>query len=97
MTFTLSRTTRLLIEPGRDSDQNEGPGNNHAGWPTPIGLSAWYEVDVEVEAAPDPETGYIIGIDVIDTTQRYLQQQQVYESALSVTSRIMGTSLFNYI
>ncbi|OUU93399.1 MAG: hypothetical protein CBC35_05570 [Planctomycetes bacterium TMED75] len=70
MTFTLSRTTRLLIEPGRDSDQNEGPGNNHAGWPTPIGLSAWYEVDVEVEAAPDPETGYIIGIDVIDRAVR---------------------------
>jgi flagellar hook-associated protein 3 FlgL len=38
-----------------------------------------------------------IGIDVIQTTQRYLQQQQVYESALSVTSRILGTSLFNYI
>ena len=70
MTFTLSRTTRLMIEPGRDSDQNEGPGNNHAGWPTPAGLGAWYEIDVEIEATPDPETGYIIGIDVIDRAVR---------------------------
>ena len=59
-----------MIEPGRDSDQNEGPGNNHAGWPTPAGLGAWYEIDVEIEATPDPETGYIIGIDVIDRAVR---------------------------
>ena len=38
-----------------------------------------------------------IGIDVIDTTQRYLAQQQVYESSLSVAGRILGTSLFSYI
>lgn len=37
------------------------------------------------------------GIDVIEVTQKYLAQQQVYESGLSVASRILGTSLFSYI
>jgi flagellin-like hook-associated protein FlgL len=38
-----------------------------------------------------------VGIDIIATTQRYLAQQQAYESGLSVASRILGTSLFTYI
>ena len=37
------------------------------------------------------------GIDILEVTQRYLQQQQVYEAGLSVASRILGTSLFSYI
>lgn len=37
------------------------------------------------------------GIDLIAVTQRYLQQQQVYEAGLSTASRILGTSLFAFI
>lgn len=70
MQFTLSRTTRLLIEPRRQMPNGEGPGNNHAGWPSPRGLCAWFEIDVELTAFPDPETGYIIGINVIDQAIR---------------------------
>ena len=70
MQFTLSRTTRLLIEPRLQMPNGEGPGNNHAGLPSPRGLCAWFEIDVELTALPDPETGYIIGINVIDQAIR---------------------------
>ena len=70
MQSTLSRTTRLLIEPQQAPETAEGPGNNHAGWPTPTGLCAWFEIVVELTADPDPETGYIVGIDVVDQVIR---------------------------
>lgn len=36
-------------------------------------------------------------IDIIEVTQKFLAQQQIYESALSSTSRILGTSLFSFL
>ena len=59
-----------MVDPNREVAENEGPGNNHAGWPTPTGLCAWYEIDVEVCQEPELATGYIIGIDVIDRAVR---------------------------
>jgi flagellin-like hook-associated protein FlgL len=41
--------------------------------------------------------GEKVSIDILEVTQRYLQQQQVYEAGLSVASRILGTSLFSFI
>ncbi|MBF0197190.1 MAG: hypothetical protein HQL32_05750, partial [Planctomycetes bacterium] len=36
-------------------------------------------------------------IDIIEVTQRFMAQQQIYQSGLSSVSRILGTSLFNFI
>ncbi len=41
--------------------------------------------------------GSKVEVDFLEVTQQYLQQQQVYEAGLSVTSRIVGNSLFNYL
>jgi 6-pyruvoyltetrahydropterin/6-carboxytetrahydropterin synthase len=44
--------------------------NTFASWPTPDGLAAWYEFDVSMVGDPDPQTGYLLGIDVIDEAAR---------------------------
>lgn len=36
-------------------------------------------------------------IDIIEVTQKFLAQQQIYEAGLSTASRILGTSLFSFI
>ncbi|MEE2681189.1 MAG: 6-carboxytetrahydropterin synthase [Planctomycetota bacterium] len=82
MLFTLSRTTRITIEPHQDQRPEEGPGNNHAGWPSPRGLCAWFEIDVELTEIPDPETGYIIGIKEIDQAVRRVARPLLMKSLL---------------
>lgn len=44
--------------------------NTHAGWPPMIGLGAAWSLLVEVEGEPDLQTGYLVGIDVIDAAVR---------------------------
>lgn len=82
MDFTLSRTTRITIEPGPDPAPGEGPGNNHAGWPSPRGLCAWFEIDVELTETPDSESGYIVGITEIDQAIRKVARPLLTENLL---------------
>ena len=38
-----------------------------------------------------------VDIDIISVTQKFLAQQQVYQSGLSAASRVLGTSLFSFL
>jgi len=38
-----------------------------------------------------------VDIDIIEVTQKYLAQEQVYQSGLSAASRVLGTSLFSFL
>jgi flagellin-like hook-associated protein FlgL len=38
-----------------------------------------------------------VDIDIISVTQKFLAQQQIYQSGLSAASRVLGTSLFNFL
>lgn len=44
--------------------------NTHAGWPPMCGLGASWEITVELDGDPDPRTGYILGIDRVDSAVR---------------------------
>jgi 6-pyruvoyltetrahydropterin/6-carboxytetrahydropterin synthase len=44
--------------------------NTFASWPAPMGLAAWYELDVAIDGEPSSDTGYLLGIDVIDRVVR---------------------------
>jgi 6-pyruvoyltetrahydropterin/6-carboxytetrahydropterin synthase len=62
----LSRTVRFSINP--DGSQ-EGP-NGYAARPAMRGLGRYYELTATVRGTPDPQTGYIIGIQDIDAPLR---------------------------
>lgn len=62
----LSRTVRFCINP---DGSREGP-NGYAARPAMRGLGRYYELTATVRGTPDPETGYIIGIQDIDAPIR---------------------------
>ncbi len=62
----LSRTIRFCINPDAST---EGP-NGYAGRPAMRGLGRYYELTATVRGAPDPRTGYILGIHEIDAPIR---------------------------
>lgn len=90
MQYTLSRTCRIIVSDAPPPAAGSGAGNNHAGWPTPAGLGAWYEIDVELEAEPDAESGYIIGIHVIDKAIREAAREPLREALFGPQDRGVG-------
>ena len=68
----LTRTIRLAVSPLQTHRPGDGGPrrNTFASWPTPDALAAWYELDVTMVGEPDPGTGYLLGIDVIDEAVR---------------------------
>jgi 6-pyruvoyltetrahydropterin/6-carboxytetrahydropterin synthase len=62
----LRRTVRFSINPD-GSMQGE---NSFAGKPSSIGFSHYYEIQLAIIGSPDPHTGYIIGIQEIDSIVR---------------------------
>jgi 6-pyruvoyltetrahydropterin/6-carboxytetrahydropterin synthase len=69
---SLTRTVRLTIHPDRDGPASRGgPGHNpFAGSPAMIGLGRHSEFHVRCRGEPDPATGYLIDIKVIDHAVR---------------------------
>lgn len=83
--LSLRRTVRFSLLPPRaggggeeappeTSDSSFGPRHNpHAGWPAaegPGGIGAYGEIDVEVRGTPDPVTGYLVNITLLDSAVR---------------------------
>ena len=67
----LTRTVRLHINPaGTELGSPPRSGNTYAGFPTPVGFAAFCEVEVGVAGEPDPVTGYVLDIRVIDGATR---------------------------
>lgn len=62
----LSRTVRFSVNP---DGSRQGP-NGYAGRPSMRGLGRYYELTATVRGAPDPKTGYILGIQEIDAPLR---------------------------
>ncbi|MCH2162424.1 MAG: 6-carboxytetrahydropterin synthase, partial [Phycisphaerales bacterium] len=65
----LSRTVRFCLSQAGSAMQ-QPRHNTFAGWPPMIGMGAAWAITVEVEGAPDAETGYLLGIDRIDAATR---------------------------
>lgn len=68
----LSRTVRFCIEllgqsPGALASARY---NGFAGWPSMAGLGVYYELEVVCKGQPDPVTGYMMNISVIDAAVR---------------------------
>jgi 6-pyruvoyltetrahydropterin/6-carboxytetrahydropterin synthase len=77
--LTLCRTVRfsLLPLPAGEDPLAEPRHNPHAGWPSAAGpasrgrgVGAYAEIDVVVEGEPDPVTGYLVNITVLDGAVR---------------------------
>lgn len=62
----LQRTVRFSINP----DGSTLGHNSYAGKPTMSGYGRYYEIQLAVKGQPDPETGYLISIQEIDTIVR---------------------------
>jgi 6-pyruvoyltetrahydropterin/6-carboxytetrahydropterin synthase len=46
--------------------------NNHAGTPSPRGMSAFFQLDITCRGTPDPTTGYLLNIAHIDQAARQI-------------------------
>jgi 6-pyruvoyltetrahydropterin/6-carboxytetrahydropterin synthase len=77
--LTLCRTVRfsLLPLPAGSDPLAEPRHNPHAGWPSAAGpfgagrgVGAYTEIDVIVEGEPDPVTGYLVNITILDAAVR---------------------------
>lgn len=79
--LALRRTVRLSLPPlppagGDGSDESilAIPRHNpHAGWPpaqTSWGVGAYVEVDLDIVGEPDPRTGYLLNITILDALVR---------------------------
>ncbi|MDG2031704.1 MAG: 6-carboxytetrahydropterin synthase [Phycisphaerales bacterium] len=89
----MTRTIRMAISPQPHRiGGDEARRNTFASWPTPDGLAAWYEFDVSLVGEPDPRTGYLLGIDVIDAAAR-ANALPILGEALSGQSREPTPSL----
>lgn len=71
----LRRTVRVGLpiqgpQPGEDSGPKARRGNGFAGIPPSDGWTAHHEIDVDCVGAPDPVTGYLVGIQEIDAAVR---------------------------
>jgi 6-pyruvoyltetrahydropterin/6-carboxytetrahydropterin synthase len=65
----ISRTVRFSVNPaGRDS--LPARANTFAGWPSMRGLGSHHEIEVRCSGTPDPLTGYLLSISVIDRLVR---------------------------
>lgn len=68
---TLTRRVRMIVNTGEATSR---PASGYAGTPSPVGLPAFYEFAVVVRGEPDPSTGYVLDIKVIDdAAQRALR------------------------
>lgn len=65
----LSRTVRFSLSSMGDP-LAQPKHNTHAGWPPMIGLGAAWAITVELNGEPDEQTGYLIGIDLVDAAVR---------------------------
>lgn len=74
--LTLRRTVRCSLLPtidGAEDPLRQPRHNPHAGWPTAHGangVGAFCEIEVEVRGEPDPVTGYLINITLLDAAVR---------------------------
>ncbi len=71
--LTIRRTVRLCINPGADPDAPPTPptgDNAYAGTPAMQGLGRYYEFDITCLGEPDPDTGYLVDIKIIDRAVR---------------------------
>lgn len=62
----LRRTTRFSINPGGSTQGY----NSFAGNPASIGLARFYEITLGVRGIPDADTGYLVGIQELDSLVR---------------------------
>lgn len=62
----LQRTVRFSINP----DGSALGENSYAGKPSLSGYGRYYEIQIAVKGQPDPQTGYLIGIQHIDSIVR---------------------------
>lgn len=62
----LSRTVRFCVNP----DASNAGANGYAGRPAMRGLGRYYELTAAVRGRPDPDTGYILGIQDVDAAIR---------------------------
>lgn len=67
--IALTRRVRLHIASGEPAANSEDT-NGYAGTPSPIGLPAYFELDVTCQGDPDPKSGYLINIARIDQAVR---------------------------
>lgn len=73
----LSRIVRFCVDFG-EAIANEPPAdwsatagrNTFAGWPSMAGLGAFYQLEIRCRGEPDPLTGYLLNISVIDEAVR---------------------------
>jgi 6-pyruvoyltetrahydropterin/6-carboxytetrahydropterin synthase len=71
----LSRCVRFCVHPNGMGEESSSPDagrrdNTFAGWPSMIGLGAFYELHVTCRGTPDSVTGYMMSISVIDDAVR---------------------------
>ena len=64
--ITLRRTLRFAVNP----DGSTAGGNGFGGRPAMRGLGRHYELTIACRGEPDPETGYLLGIQDIDAAAR---------------------------
>jgi 6-pyruvoyltetrahydropterin/6-carboxytetrahydropterin synthase len=73
--IALRRTVRVGVCPTDKADAQasgaERRRNGLAGIPPADGWAAHHEIDVECVGAPDPQTGYLVGIQEIDAAVRH--------------------------
>ncbi len=79
----ISRRVRFCVSPTVDEATQSGMGrfNTFAGWPTMLGIGAYYELIVRCRGEADPSSGFIANISVLDKAVR--------EQALPVISRVV--------
>jgi 6-pyruvoyltetrahydropterin/6-carboxytetrahydropterin synthase len=68
----LARTVRFCVsfDQSAQARSPDGRHNTFAGWPTMVGIGAFYEIEFVCRGEPDPATGYMMNISTIDRAAR---------------------------
>lgn len=68
--FKLTREVRFAMNDAPDDQLSSPPSNGHAGYPSLNGFGRFYAVQVTLEGALDPASGYLLNIKRIDQAVR---------------------------
>jgi len=90
--ITLSREIRFaLVPPSTKFESN--PSNSWAGWPTTLGVAPHLKLLARIEGEPDPVTGYVCNVAVLDDVLRGIVTEHLIPNWGDAPHRVTGPFL----
>ena len=94
--ITLSREIRFALVPPATQFESR-PSNSWAGWPTTLNVAPHLELLARIEGEPDPVTGYVCNVAVLDDVLRAIVTEHLIPNWGDAPHRVSGPFLLTEV